>query len=732
MDVKSSVEEKRVKSTIIRRRAVAEAPPPIAPLPSQVSSPEEPKTQEAQPKIVQEEKKEEGALPSAVLPPVEGKEDSAEEYKPKKVVKRKTRDELEMEMIERAGGLRKAAELMTTSPERLERVYRPEKSSKKKRVVLKKEFKKTEITIPKASKKLIRIETTIRVGELAHRMGIKLPDVVKKLIGLGIVATVNHLIDFDTATLIAHEFGYEIENVAFEESQVLKRGPSGEVLKPRPPVVTVMGHVDHGKTTLLDTIRKTQVAAGEAGGITQHIGAYQVHLPKGDITFLDTPGHEAFTAIRARGAKVTDLVVLVVAADDGVMPQTIEAINHAKAAKVPILVAVNKIDKPDANQSRVERALMEHGLVSEKLGGDTIILPVSAKTGQGVEELLEMILLQSEVLELKADPTTHGRGVVIESRLDRGRGPVVTVIVQEGTIHVGDPIVVGPTYGKIRALIDDTGKNLQEAGSSQPVEILGLAELPQAGESFDVASSEIDSRAIASHRALTVRKDREAAARPLRLENIFSEVSQGVVPELRLVIKADVHGSAEALRDALVKLSTEKVKVVIIHWGVGAITESDVMLALASKAIIAGFNVRPDSKGRETAESEKVEIRKYSIIYEAVDDIRKAMTGLLKPIRKEQYLGRAKVKELFKVSKIGTIAGSEVVDGKFSRPAMVRVLRDSRVVYEGKISSLKRFKDDAREVLAGLECGIGIENFNDLQPNDILEAFTIEEIAQEL
>jgi len=558
-------------------------------------------------------------------------------------------------------------------------------------------------------------------------MGVKSGDLVKKLMGLGVMATVNQSVDTDTATILAHDFGYEVENVAFEEKQVLKRTDVGKDLQPRPPVVTVMGHVDHGKTSLLDWIRKTRVADGEAGGITQHIGAYQVSVKKGTITFIDTPGHEAFTMMRARGARITDIVILVVAADDGVMPQTVEAIHHAKEAKVPIVVAINKIDKPEANSAKVERQLMEHSLISEKLGGETIIVPISAKTGKGVDELMEMLLLQAEVLQLQADPMVRARGVVIESKLDRGRGPVATVIVQQGILHRGDSLVAGSTYGRIRALVTSGGKTVEEATPAMPVEIIGLAELPQAGDTFDVASSEEDARTVAEHRLQKKRDSREVVRRGT--EELLQMEREGSLPELKLIVKADVHGSAEALRDAISKLQADKVKVSVIHWGVGAITESDVMLAVTSKAMILGFNTRPDSKGRELAEQEKIPLRIYSIIYELLEDLRKAMLGLLEPVRKEVYLGRAEIKQLFKISKVGTVSGCSVVDGKIVQSAMMRVVRDGKIVYAGRPGSLKRFKEDAKEVTVGLECGISVENFNDLKMGDFIESYEIQESA---
>lgn len=741
MDVKPSIEEKRVKSTIIRRRAKAEPTPELSltPAPEEASEKAASATGESLAENVKtpvSPQPQEGSKTKVSHETVSPAADVvAFKEKPKKVTKRKTRDELEMEMIERAGGLKRAAELMENAPERLERVFRPDRSAKKKKVIARREFKKTEITTPKATKRVVRMEGTVTVGELSKRMGVKATDVLKKLIDLGVMASINHSIDTDTAMLVAHDFGYEVENVAFEESSVLGSEKGEEETDggkmPRPPIVTVMGHVDHGKTSLLDAIRKTQVAAGEAGGITQHIGAYDVTTPKGTITFIDTPGHEAFTAMRARGAQVTDIVILVVAADDGIMPQTVEAIHHAKAAKVPIIVAVNKIDKPEADMGRVERGLMEHGLVSEKLGGDTIIVPVSAKTHKGIEDLLEMILLQSDVLELKANANKRAVGTIIEARLDKGRGPVTTVVVQEGTLRVGDIIVAGTATGKVRALMDALAQNIKEALPAKPVEVLGLDTVPMAGDKLYAMQSEEDAKQIAEHRESKLREARHQVTAP-RLEDLYASAMKGEVPEVRVVVKADVQGSIEALREVIHKLSTEKVKISVLHGGVGAITESDVMLAVASRAIIIGFNVRPDSKARELAEREKIQIRSYKIIYEVLDDLRKAMEGMLQPIYEEKYLGRAEVRQTFTVSKIGTIAGCFVVDGKFLRSASVRLLRDGKVIYQGKISSLKRFKDDAREVNTGLECGISIENYNDIKAADVIEAYQVEEIAAKL
>ncbi len=735
MDVKSGVEEKRIKSTIIRRRAKVETPPSAEPVPP----PPAPESEVKEAAPIKESRAE--SVTAETSPPK--KETVAvivspavpEAEKPKKIVRRKSRDEIEMEMIERAGGLKKAAEIMEIAPERLERVFKPEKSSKKRKLLTRKEFKKTEITTPKAIKRVLRIEGSITVSDLSKRMGIKAGDAMKKLMDLGVMATLNQTIDTDTATLVAHDFGYEVENIAFMEEAIIekKEGKREEGEKvTRPPIVTIMGHVDHGKTTLLDTIRKARVAAGEAGGITQHIGAYEVLTPKGLITFIDTPGHEAFTAMRARGAKLTDIVILVVAADDGIMPQTVEAINHAKAAGVSMIIAVNKIDKPEADSGRVERGLMEHGLVSEQLGGDTIIVKVSAKTGQGVEDLLEMILLQSEVQDLKADPKKKAVGTIVEARLDKGRGPVATVVVQEGTLHVGDVVAAGTSYGKVRALIDAQGKSVAEAPPSKPVEVLGLSSVPMAGDMLHGMDSEEDARQVAEHRERKLKEAKQQAvvgAVPVRLEDLYEKARGGEVPEVRVVIKADVQGSVEALREAVLKLSGEKVRVLVLHTGVGAVTESDVMLAMASGAVIIGFNVRPDGKARELAEREKVQIRSYSIIYEVIDEMKKAMLGVLKPTYEEKYLGRAEIRQVFTISKVGTIGGCSVTDGKFLRTASVRLLRDGKVVYQGKMASLKRFKEDVREVTNGLECGIAIENFNDLKMGDIIESFTIEEIS---
>ena len=582
---------------------------------------------------------------------------------------------------------------------------------------------------PKAAKRKIRIEEAIIVGELAHQMGVKASEVIKKLLLLGLPVTVNQAIDFDTASLVASEFGYEVEKKGIEEETILAAHEDRpEDLKPRPPVVTVMGHVDHGKTSLLDAIRHTNVTSAEAGGITQHIGAYHVHLDKGNIVFLDTPGHEAFTAMRARGAKVTDIVILVVAADDGVMQQTIEAINHAKAAQVPIIVAINKIDKPNANPDRVKRELAEHGLIPEEWGGSTIMVEVSAKKKMGIEDLLEMVLLQAELMELKANPNKPARGRVIEAKLEKGRGPVATVLIQEGTLRVGDAFVCGVHYGKVRNIFDDRGERIESAGPSMPVEVIGLSGVPQAGDDFAVVADEKQARLLAEHRLRKQREREISLSTKVTLEKLYEQIREGQLKELNLILKTDVQGSLEALTEAIKKLSHPEIKINIIHSATGAINETDVMLASASNAIVIGFNVRPDAKVEEVAQRERVDVRFYNVIYQLIDDIKAAMTGLLEPEYQEKVLGRAEVRETFHISKVGTVAGCYVTNGVVQRGAKVRVLRDQVVIYDGKIISLKRFKEDAKEVKAGFECGILIENFNDIKVGDIFEVYTMEEV----
>jgi len=577
----------------------------------------------------------------------------------------------------------------------------------------------------KAAKRKIRIEESIRLSDLAHQMGVKAQELIKVLFGMGVLATINQSLDFDTAALVASEFHYEVEKVGFSEEVFLvpQETDAPESLHPRPPVVTIMGHVDHGKTSLLDAIRQTNVASGEAGGITQHIGAYHVRTPRGEVVFLDTPGHEAFTTMRARGAQVTDIVVLVVAADDGVMEQTREAINHARAANVPIVVAVNKMDKPGADPDRVKRELADLGLLAEDWGGDTIFAYVSAKKRTGLDELLELILLQAEVLELKANPEKPGRGHVIEARLDKGRGPVATVLVQEGQIRQGDAFVCGLFSGKVRAMFNDQGRSIKVAGPSMPAEIQGLEGVPEAGDEFVVVADEKVARRIAEERRMKQRERELAKESKVTLEGFLAAKAGGEAQSLNIVLKADVQGSQEAIAEALRKLSTDEVKIGIVHAGTGAISESDILLASASNAIVIGFNVRPTARIKEIAEQEKVDIRFYDIIYKLVDDIKAAMSGMLSPDVKEVYLGQADVLQTFLVPKVGTVAGCMVNDGKIKRSANARLLRDGVVVYTGRIASLKRFKEDAREVAKGYECGIGLENFNDIKVGDVIEAF---------
>jgi translation initiation factor IF-2 len=592
-----------------------------------------------------------------------------------------------------------------------------------------------EVTKPR--RKSFKLTPGMTVKEFAELIGQRPADIMRKLMDMGQMLTFNQTMNVDAAMIIAEENGVKIdistEKVGEELLESVMQTEEEVHLEPRPPVVTIMGHVDHGKTSLLDAIRQTKVAEGEAGGITQHIGAYTVTVRGKQVTFLDTPGHEAFTAMRGRGAKITDIVILVVAADDGVMPQTIEAINHAKAASVPIIVAINKIDKPGANSDRVKNALSEHGLISESWGGDTIMVEVSAKEKIGLDTLLEMILLQSEVLELKADPHRPAKGVVVEAKLERGRGPVATVLVQGGTLRVGDVFVVGIFSGKVRALITHTGAKVQEAGPSIPVEVAGLPGVPSAGDVFQVVKDERVAREIAEDRARKQRTADLSGSAKVTLDDLFAKIKEGSVKELALVIKSDVQGSAEALTAGVEKLATAAVKLRVIHSGVGGITESDVLLAAASNAIVVGFNVRPEPKAAALAEQQGVDIRLYTIIYDAMAEIKAAMEGLLEPTLKERSLGRAEVRQVFTVSKAGIIAGAYVVDGTITRSAVgVRVIRDNVVVYEGKLGSLRRFKDDVREVQQGYECGISVENFNDIKAGDIIEAYAVDKIAAKL
>ena len=600
---------------------------------------------------------------------------------------------------------------------------RQEEQEKMKRLQRQQELKKIQLKV--------MIPDEINVGELASRLKRTAADVIKELLKLGVMANISQTIDFDTAAIVAEEMGAKVEkevHVTIEEKLFDESEDKEENLEPRSPVIVVMGHVDHGKTSLLDRIRKTDVAAGEAGGITQHIGAYRVKVSGRPITFLDTPGHAAFTSMRARGAKITDIAILVVAADDGIMPQTIEAINHAKAAEIPIIVAVNKIDKENADPDRVLQQLTEHGLVPEEWGGETIVCKISAKQGIGIENLLEMVLLTADMQELKANPNRQAKGAVIEAKLDRGRGPVATVLVQNGTLHSGDTVIAGKAVGRVRVMTDERGRKLENAGPSVPVEIIGLGEVPDAGDIFYAVDNERMARELVEQRKEKEKEERNKAMQKVTLENLFDTIQQGNMKELNIIIKADVMGSVEAVRSSLLKLSNEEVRVNVIHGAVGAINESDVMLAAASNAIIVGFNVRPERVAADSAHDQDVEIRLYRVIYDCIEEMEQAMKGMLDPKFKEVVVGHAEIRQTFKVSGIGTIAGAYVQDGKIVRSCEVRIVRDGIVIHEGHLNSLKRFKDDAKEVTAGYECGMGIENYNDLKEGDIIESFVMEQI----
>jgi translation initiation factor IF-2 len=701
----------------------------------------------------------EGAKPPSIsvketLKRAEAKKE-AEEPKPKEITVKKTelKFPIKEELIEKEEMLslpgkkkgfirkRRVIEERMLVGEEVEEEGRPEKVIEagfkpfrpmKKKLVLKSP-KKTEVTVPKPIKRIIRIAEVIAVGDLAKRMGVKGGELIKKLMEMGVLVNINQVIDADVASLAASEFGYEVEKLSLERQDLLERKEDlPEQLQPRPPVVTIMGHVDHGKTMLLDAIRKTNVAEGEAGGITQHIGAYDVQLENSHVVFIDTPGHEAFTALRARGAQVTDVVVLVVAADDGVMPQTKEAIDHARAAKVPIVVAINKIDKPNANPEKVKKDLADYGLVPENWGGNTLFSEISAKQKTGIKDLLDLILLQAEVLELKANPNKPARGVIIEAKLDKGRGPVATVLVQEGALRTGDPFIAGSHYGRVRAMLNDKGQKIEEARPSTPGEVIGFVDVPDAGDTFIVVSEERMAKQISLYRQEKIRAKELSKLSKVSLEELYDQIKKGEVKELNVIIKADVQGSIEAMKEALKKLSMDALKVNILHDAVGGITETDVNLASASNAIIIGFNVRPGPKAQILAEQEHVDIRTYSVIYDAITDIKKALEGLLEPTYKEHLLGRAQVIQLFSIHKVGTIAGSLVVDGKVVKGSHARLLRDNVVIYDGRISSLKRFKDDTKDCTQGLECGIGIENFNDIKLGDIIESYEVEEIQPRL
>ncbi len=607
--------------------------------------------------------------------------------------------------------------------------------SKKRKPNTKVQSNRETVPAPQVEKKPVVIGELTTVQQLAEKMKKSPAELIKKLMSLGVFATINQEVDVDTATILCNEYGFEVEvKIVLDAEALIEQELEDDPkdLKARPCVVTVMGHVDHGKTSLLDAIRQTNVIATEAGGITQHIGAYQVEHSGKKITFVDTPGHEAFTAMRARGAEITDIAILVIAADDGIMPQTIEAINHAKAAEVPIIIALNKIDKPGADPDKIRQQMTEHDLVPEEWGGDTIVVPVSAKTREGLDNLLEMILLVAEVSELKANPNRDARGTVIEAELDKGRGPVATVLVQNGTLKLGDSLVAGAAFGKVRAMMDDKGRRIKKADPSTPVEVLGFHDVPLAGDLFYGLSDEKAARQIAEKRETRKRQEDMKQNNRVTLEDLFQHIQEGQVKELLLIVKADVQGSVEAVKQSLERLSTTEVKLNIIHGGVGAITETDIMLASASNAIVIGFNIRPDANARRMAEIEKVDVRLYRVIYDAIEDVKAAMSGLLEPEIREVALGRVEVRQIFKASKVGNIAGCRVVEGKITRDAGVRLIRDNIVIFEGNLDSLKRFKDDAKEVLEGFECGITLEKYGDIREGDIIEAYTTEAVKREL
>jgi translation initiation factor IF-2 len=703
-----------------KEKAMLPEPPPEPEVPA------EKLVEKKQPEKIEEKKEEKPKKKKKA----KEKEEFGEKKRKKRPFRRKKHRQIVIEMLEE-----EEEEPVLPQPEPIPPqppIAQKEKKEKPKKEKAKEEKPKPITAPPKPSKRRIEMGETITVAELAKAMGVKAAEVIKKLMGLGVMATINQPLDYETAALVASEFDYEVKKGVVVEDLLKPIPDKPEDLKPRPPVVTVMGHVDHGKTSLLDAIRQTNVTAQEAGGITQHIGAYYVRLDKGEIVFLDTPGHEAFTAMRARGAQVTDIVILVVAADDGVMEQTREAINHAKEAGVPIVVAINKIDKPNANPERVKRELAELGLIPEEWGGETLFAEISAKKKIGIEELLELVLLQAEILELKANPNKPARGTVIEARLDKGRGPVATVLVREGTLRVGDYFVCGLEYGRVRAMMNDRGERIKEAGPSIPVEILGLSGVPQAGDELVVVESEKLAKEVSQYRQQKRREALLVKAGGISLENIYEKLKEGEVKELKLIVKADVQGSVEAIREALQKLSTDEVKVNIIHTSTGTITESDILLAAASHAIVIGFNVRPGAKVKELAQRENVDVRFYNVIYHLVNDIKDAMSGMLEPEYREKIIGEAEIRQLFKVPKVGMVAGCYVTSGKIERGAKIRILREGVVVYDGKLASLKRFKEDVKEVAAGYECGMSFENFQDIKVNDIVEAYVIEEVKREL
>ena len=660
--------------------------------------------------------------------PVEGKE-----WKPAKKKKDWKKDQDE-DALKRGVAKRRKKEVYERADlyEGRGKKRKGKKGDKKTREAPRK-FKQTEITTPKAIKRRLKVQETVTVTDLAKAMGTKATELLKRLMKSGVMGNINQSLDFDTASLVADELGFELELDSFKEERFYSDVEDlPENLLPRPPVVTIMGHVDHGKTSLLDYIRKSNIIGGESGGITQHIGAYYVKREAGDIVFLDTPGHEAFTAMRARGAKITDIIVLVVAADDGTMPQTKEAINHARAAGIPIVVAINKMDKPNADPDKAKRELAELNLSPEEWGGDTLLGEISAKTGEGVDDLLGLILLQTEMLELSGNPTREARGSVVEAELDKSRGPVATVLIQNGTLHQGDQFVCGEHFGRVRAMMDSRGRKMEAAGPSVPVVLYGISGVPMAGDEFIVVKDEKVAKQIIEHRKEKSRKQEGSKKGLVSLEDLYERIKDGGIKELNIILKADVQGSVEALADSLVKQSTDAVKLQVIHSATGGISESDVTLASASEAIILGFNVRANPRVMALAEKEKIDIRFYDVIYNAIKDVRLAMTGLLEPILKENVIGHAEVREIFRVPKIGAVAGCQVTDGHVARNAKARLLRDDVVVFDGIISSLRRFKEDVKEVQTGYECGIGLDNFSDIKPGDIFEIYLIEEVAAEL
>lgn len=708
----------------LRKKAAEPLKEAVPPPPSPLEKPSE--ELKEQPIIVEERKPSIEPQKTLVIPEEE------EELK----VPDRFKKEIETEKIEKfkaKPGMQRAFQTIRKIEPKRWHEQKPLKRFEKGRPVHKEEKKPAiQLVIPR--KKTLKLQEGTTVKEFAELISVKVSDVIKKFMELGYMPTINQPVDTDAALLVAESFGMKLELSSVEEDTIITEVPEDlSKLLPRPPVITIMGHVDHGKTSLLDAIRKTKVMETEAGGITQHIGAYKVNLKGKDIVFLDTPGHEAFTSMRARGAKVTDIVVLVIAADDGVMPQTIEAINHAKAANVPIVVAINKIDKPEANPQKVRNELAEHGIISEEWGGQNIFVEVSAKKGIGIENLLEMILLQAEIMEIKANPDKKAKGTIIEAKLDKGRGPVATVLVQSGTLRGSDTFLAGIQAGRVRALIDDTGKRLLEAGPSTPVEVIGFPEVPSAGDIFTVVEDEKRARHIALARQQKQRLADMAKTRKLTLDELYAKIKEGEIKELNIIIKGDVQGSVEAIKEALEGITHPLVKVRVIHSSAGGINESDVMLASASNAIIIGFNVRPELKAYQSAEKEGVDIRLYNVIYDAIENVKKALEGLLEPTFKEKTIGRAEVRQLFPISRIGTVAGCYVIDGLISRASDgIRVVRDNIVIYNGKIGSLKRFKEDVREVQTGYECGILIENFNDIKLGDIVETYIIEKIATKL